>query len=125
MKTWGANLDVQFVTNILSCVMYLASYVSKPEKTLGVVLKTVSKSSQHLGAKQSMRSVAQKFLTHREVSAQETVYRLLSLPLSQGSRCVLFVDTDLPENRTRLFKPINVFEQLDEDYPVVFSIRNT
>lgn len=32
MKAWEANLDVQFVTNVYSCVMYLASYVSKPEK---------------------------------------------------------------------------------------------
>lgn len=62
MKAWEANLDVQFVTNVYSCVMYLASYVSKPEKTLGDVLKAVSKSSQHLGAKQSMRSVAQSSL---------------------------------------------------------------
>lgn len=100
MKAWEANLDVQFVTNVYSCVMYLMFPSQK--KTLGDVLKAVSKSSQHLGAKQSMRNVAKKFLTHREVSAQEAVYRLLSLPLSQGSRCVLFVGTDLPENRTRL-----------------------
>lgn len=71
-------------------VMYLASYVSKPEQTIGDVLKAVSSSSQHLGAKQSMKSVAQKFLTHREASAQEAVYRLLPLPLSQGSRQVVF-----------------------------------
>lgn len=57
-------------------------FSSQKKKTLGDVLKAVK--SQ--GAKQSMRSVAQKFLTHREVSAQEAVYRLLSLPLSQGSR---------------------------------------
>ena len=120
MKAWQANLDVQFVTNVYSCVMYLASYVSKPEKTLGDVLKAVSSSSQHLGAKQSMRSVAQKFLTHREVSAQEAVYRLLSLPLSQGSRQVVFVDTDLQENRTRMFKPMNILKQLDDDDPDVF-----
>lgn len=92
------------------------------KKTLGDVLKAVSKSSQHLGAKQSMRSVAQKFLTHRVVSAQEAVYRLLSLPLSQGSRSVLFVYTDLPQNRTRLFKPINVLKQLDDNDPDVFLL---
>lgn len=32
MKSWEANLDVQFVTNTYACVMYVASYVSKPEK---------------------------------------------------------------------------------------------
>jgi len=53
MSAWEANLDVQFVTNVYSCVMYLASYILKPEKTLGDVLKAVSASSKHLGAKMS------------------------------------------------------------------------
>lgn len=52
----------------------------------------------------------------------KVVYRLLSLPLSQGSRSVLFVDTDLPQNRTRLFKPINVLKQLDDNDPDVFLL---
>jgi hypothetical protein len=52
MKSWEANLDVQFVTNTYACVMYVASYVSKPEKTMGDVLKGVSQSSVHLGVKQ-------------------------------------------------------------------------
>lgn len=121
MKSWEANLDVQFVTNVYSCVMYLASYISKPEKTLGDVLKAVSTSSQHLGTKQTMKNVAHKFLTHREVSAQEAVYRLLSLPLSRGSREVLFVNTDLPENRTRLFKPIALIENMEDDDPDVYQ----
>lgn len=69
-----------------------------------------------------MRSVAQKFLTHREVSAQEAVYRLLSLPLTQGTRQVVFIDTDLPEHRTRLFKPMKLLENLDEDDPDVFLL---
>ena len=121
MKAWQANIDVQFVTNVYSCVMYLASYVSKPEKTLVAVLKAVSSLSQHLGSKQSMKSVAKKFLNLiRVVSPQEAVYRLLSLPLSQGSRQIVFVDTDLPYNRTRMFKPMTVLKQLDDDDPDVF-----
>ena len=121
MNGWQVNIDVQFVTNVYSCVMYLASYVSKPEKTLVDVLKAVSSLSQHLGSKQSMKSVAKKFLNLiRVVSPQEAVYRLLSLPLSQGSRQIVFVDTDLPYNRTRMFKPMTVLKQLDDDDPDVF-----
>lgn len=45
MKAWEANMYVQFVTNVYSCVMYLESYVTKPEKTLGDGLKAVSSSS--------------------------------------------------------------------------------
>ena len=121
MKSWEANLDVQFVTNVYSCVMYLASYVSKPEKTLGDVLKAVSKSSHHLGTKQAMKNVAHKFLTHREISAQEAVYRLLSLPLTRGSRQVVFIPTNLPENQTRLLKPMAVISTMDDDDPDVYQ----
>ena len=32
MNGWEANLDVQFVTNVYACIMYVASYISKPEK---------------------------------------------------------------------------------------------
>lgn len=59
--------------------------------SLGDILKAVSASGEHLGPKTSMKSVAKKFLTHREVSAQEAIYRLMSLPLVQGSRQILFV----------------------------------
>ena len=122
MMSWEANHDVQYVTSVLECVFYVASYISKPEKTLGDLLKGVCKAGQHLGPKSSMKAVAKKFLTHREVSAQEAVYRLLSLPLTKGSRQVIFIPTDLPENRTRLFKPMKFIETLDDDDPNVFQI---
>ncbi|WAR02670.1 PIF1-like protein, partial [Mya arenaria] len=115
MKCCEANLDVQFVTNTFACVMYVASYVSKPEKTLGDVLKAVSKSSVNLGVKTSMKTVAKKFLTHREISAQEATFRLLSLPLVQGSRQIVYIPTDLPQHRTRLMKPLKMLEKLDDD----------
>ena len=122
MMSWEANHDVQYVTSVLEWVFYVASYMSKPEKTLGDLLKGVCEAGQHLGPKSSMKAVAKKFLTHREVSAEEAVYRLLSLPLTKGSRQVIFIPTDLPENRTRLFKPMKFIETLDDDDPNVFQI---
>lgn len=120
MLAWQANLNVQFVTNTYACVMYVASYVSKPEKTLGDILKAVSASGEHLGPKTSMR--CKKILTHREVSAQEVIYRLMSLPLVQGSRQIVFVPTDLPEQRTRLFKPLKLLQMLEDDDADVFMV---
>lgn len=55
MLAWQANLDVQFVTNTYACVMYVASYVSKPEKILGDILKAVSASGEHFSPKTSMK----------------------------------------------------------------------
>ena len=85
------------------------------------MLKCVSKSGQHLGSKALMKAVAKKFSTHREVSAQEAVYRSFSLPLSKGSMQVVFIPTDLPENKKRLFKPMKVIETLEDDNPDVFQ----
>ena len=50
------------------------------------------------------------------------MYCLLALPLSQGSRQVIFIDTDLPENRLRLFKPMKVLQMLDDNDPDVFQL---
>lgn len=91
--------------------------------SLGDILKAVSASGEQLGPKTSMKSVAKKFLTHREVSAQEAIYRLMSLPLVQGSRQILFVPTDLPEQRTRLFKPLKLLQMLEDDADV-FMVCN-
>lgn len=84
MSAWQANLGVQYVTNTHACVLWVASYVSKPDKTSGDILEAVFESWQHLGQKMSTKSVAKK-LTHREVSAQEAIKKLMSLPLIQGS----------------------------------------
>lgn len=92
------------------------------KKTLGDVLKAVSTSAQHLGPKTCMKNVAKKCLTHREISAQEAIYRLLSLPLVKGSRQVIFIPSDFPENRTRLFKPMKLIDTLDDDDPDVFMV---
>ena len=115
LKAWQANMDIQIVDHVESCIMYVSSYISKPEKTLGDVLKSVSKTCEPQGPKQMMKMVSKKFLSHREVSAQEAVYRVLSLPLIRGSRQVIFVPTDLPENRTKLLKPLKIIKELDDD----------
>ena len=61
------------------------------------------------------------FLTHREVSAQEAAYRLLSLPMKQLSRCVVFVDTNLKKERIAVLKDKNTLDQLDDDDTNVFQ----
>lgn len=70
-----------------------------------------------------MKSVAKKLLTHREVSAQMAIYTLISLPMIQGSRQVVFVCTDVPEQRTRFFKPMKLIEMLEDDDPDVNMVK--
>ena len=64
------------------------------------------------------------FLTHREVGAQEAVYRLLSLPMKQLSRSVVFVDTNPKSERIAVLKDKNTLDQLDDEDTNVFLITN-
>jgi len=55
------------------------------------------------------------FLTHREVSAQEAVFRLLGLTMLSCSVKRAFVPTDLPDNRVRILKASQYLKTLDPD----------
>ena len=39
MLAWQANMDIQFVLNAYACVMYVASYIMKTERSTGELLK--------------------------------------------------------------------------------------
>lgn len=94
MLAWQANMDLQYVLNAYACVMYVASYIMKTDRTMGQLLKHVAAEARTEELKSQLRKVGSAFLTHREVSAQEAVYRILSLPMKQLSRSVVFVDTN-------------------------------
>lgn len=108
-------MDIQLVSNPYSCVMYISSYISKAEKVLGDLLKTVSKECSGMEMQKQLRTVASKFLTHREVSAQEATYRVLSLPLCYFDRQRVFVPTNPPSERVKLLKPQSVIQQMEDD----------
>ena len=61
------------------------------------------------------------FLTHRDVSAQEAVYRILSLPMKQLSRSVVFVDTNPKHERIEVLKDNNALKDLADDNTNVFQ----
>ena len=68
-----------------------------------------------------LRKIGSAFLDHREVSAQEAVYRLLSLPMKQFSRAVVFVNTNVKKDRIAVLKGRDAIDQLDGDDTDVFQ----
>ncbi len=38
LKTWNANMDIQYVVNAYACVVYIISYISKAEREMGLLL---------------------------------------------------------------------------------------
>ncbi|XP_062572139.1 uncharacterized protein LOC134234095 [Saccostrea cucullata] len=122
LKLWKANMDIQLVCNPYACIMYIASYISKAERTLGDLLKSISKECSNMDITRQLRTVASKFLTHREVSAQEATFRVLSLPLCYFDRQRIFVSTNPPTERVKLLKPRAVIEQMEDDDEDIYQV---
>ena len=101
--------------------MYVASYIMKTERAMGELLKQVAAETRTEELKVQMHKVGSAFLTHREVSAQESVYRILSLPMKQLSRSVAFVDTNPKPERIAVLKDKSSLKDLNDDDTDVFQ----
>ena len=86
-------MNVQYILDPYACVMYITAYMLKSERSMGELLKQVSKESGSEDIRTQLRCLGSVFLNHREVYAQEAAYRILSMPLKQLSRKVVFVNT--------------------------------
>ena len=120
MLAWQANMDIQYIVNAYACIMYVASYIMKTERSMGELLKKVSNEVRTEDLMTQLRKVGSAFLTHREVSAQETVYRILSLPMKQLSRSVVFINTNPKHERIAVLKTKDKLSQLDKNDTDVF-----
>lgn len=113
LRAWNANMDIQYVVDDFSCIMYMMSYVSKPEhemtEFLNSVIRNVKKSK--VNERDEMRQIMQAYAKHREVSAQEAAARTCSLPLKKCSRSVVFLQTD--EDGLKMSHPINRLKNME------------
>ncbi|XP_062580136.1 uncharacterized protein LOC134242119 [Saccostrea cucullata] len=107
LKCWDANMDIQFVLDPFSCIVYIISYISKSEREMGMLIKQTKVEAEegNLDAHQTLKRIGSAYLHHREVSVQEAVYRVCNLKMKECSRKVVFVP--IGENPTRLSKPLS------------------
>ena len=110
LSVWKANMDIQYILDPYACVMYVASYMMKSEESMGDLLKQVSNESSSQEIQDQLRFLGSVFLTHRELCAQEAVYRILSLPLKHLSRKVVNINTDPKPERVVILKKQTVLE---------------
>jgi hypothetical protein len=66
---------------------------------LSDLLTETVKEATDCAVKEKLRKVGSCFLTHREMSAQEAAYRLLSLPLMKSTCTIVLVNASPPESR--------------------------
>ncbi len=115
LRAWNANMDIQFVIDAFSCVMYMLSYISKPEHEMGDLLKNVIESVRetNVSEEDEMKQIMQVYSKHRQVSAQESVARTCSLPLKKCSRSVVFLPTD--DDALKMSLPLSVLQNKNPD----------
>ena len=121
IKAWEANIDLQFIVDAYACVMYVASYMTKDENGMGELLKQACKEHADKDVKTMLRKVGSTFLNHREISAQEATYRILSMPMKKLSRSVVFVNTDPRNERIAVLKTKDQLENKHKDDEDIFQ----
>ena len=104
-----------------ACVMYIASYMLKSEKGMSELLRQESRECRGEDIKVQLRRLKSVFLNHREVSAQEAVYRILSLPLKQLSRKVVFINSSPKEERVSMLKSACQLEKMDKESEDIYQ----
>ena len=120
LQTWRANMDLQFIADPYSCIMYITSYMMKSERAVSELLKKVANECREDDVKSKLKKLGSVFLNNREVSAQEAAFRLLSLPLKYASRKVVFVNTAPRSKRMSMLNPQSILETMDDNDEDIF-----
>lgn len=114
LRTWQANMDLQYIVDPYTCIMYVTSYMMKREWALSELLHKVAEETQK-NVKYQLKKLESTFLNHRDVSDQEAAYRLLSLPLKQSDSQVVFINTSPKERHILMLKPRSAILEMDID----------
>ncbi|XP_071122628.1 uncharacterized protein [Mytilus edulis] len=122
LSAWNANIDIQFVTDVYSCVAYILSYISKSEGEMSELLLNAKKEAVkgNQDSASTMKQIGQVYMNNREVSAQEAVYRVCSFKLKDCSRNVIFIPTG--SNPLKRSLPINIIRSRKDDDENIWMI---
>ena len=126
LKCFEANIDISPVIDAYACVFYLVSYFAKEETASSEAMKAALAQLRSADAtyRQTMQKLAVSFLNSREISVQEAVYRSLPmLWLRRVSPKVVFINTNIPDERIRKLRPKKELEMLSPDSDDIF-LRN-
>jgi hypothetical protein len=99
-----ANHDFQMVIDAYACAQYVCGYLTKNESGISKLLQAVNEECDNLKQMERLNKLSAILDKHREVSVQEAVYRLLSLPMTKSSPKVKFISTIHPNFRDGLLK---------------------
>lgn len=101
---WEGNVDVTFVLDGYACAAYVVSYITKGFREISATLKEyIRRMKEEDGRCISVKllSVAAKLVGATQIGIQEAICHLCSVHLSQGSRAVIYVNTQRSAFRLR------------------------
>ena len=73
LKCWKANMDIQYVVDTYACVVYIISYISKPEREMGMLLGNAQGEASkggNVSANEALTSLGSVYMHNRDVCAQ-------------------------------------------------------
>ena len=124
IKGFGANVDLQNVFNHYKCITYVCSYFTKDETECSQAIMNAAKEAKetNLSVKDGLRKIGAAFLSTREVSSQECVYRCMpEIWLRKIFPKTIFISTDLPDKRLRVTKDQQELDELDDDSTDIYK----
>ena len=124
IKGFAANVDLQPVFNHYKCITYVCSYFTKDETECSQAIMNAAKEAkkENLNIREGLKKIGAAFLSTREVSSQECVYRCMpELWLRKIFPGTLFVSTDLPDKRVRVAKSQKELDELDDESTDIYK----
>ncbi|XP_048046234.1 LOW QUALITY PROTEIN: uncharacterized protein LOC125268187 [Megalobrama amblycephala] len=115
LRAWQGNMDIQYVTDAFSVVVYILTYITKAEQEMGLLLQRAQNEAinGNLEAKASLKQLGSVYLHNREISAQEAVYRLTGMHLKECSRKVQFIP--IGQNPVKMSLPLHMLQNKVEN----------
>ena len=120
-------MDIQPVFNEYKAVTYMCSYFSKCEDQCSAAVKQAAKEAfqNKLGHMETMKTIMKAYTSKRECSVQEAVYHILpELHLRRVFPGVTFVNTNLPEERSKILLSEEEIGNLPDDSTAIFKRSN-
>lgn len=124
IKGFAANVDLQPVFNHYKCIAYVCSYFTKDETECSQAIMNAAKEAKaaNLSLRDGLRKIGAAFLSTREVSSQECVYRSMpELWLRKFFPKTVFVNTNVPDKRIHVAKSTEELDELDDDSTDIFK----
>ena len=112
-------MDVQPVFNEYKAVTYMCSYFSKSEDQCSAAMKQAAKEvlDNEFGHFDAMKNILHAYASKQECSVHKAVYHVLpELHLLRVFPSVYFVNTNLPEQRSKILQTEEELKNLPNNF---------